>query len=134
MLLMFEAAVNPHLQIWDLAVKTGTALLGVGGGLLAVRKYLDDKKKAAADANETALKEIATAKADSVKPFSAKQQDVYFDLVTTTAVIANQYGRPDWDKAVDHFWVLFWSAVPSLRTRPSRKPSTTLQTLWRRRR
>lgn len=109
---MLQQAETLSLHIWDLAIKTGTGLLAVVGGLLAVRKYLDDKKRAAEDAAETARKTIALAKADSIKPFSAKKQEVYFDLLKTTAFISNRYNRPGWQKAVDHFWILFWGAIP----------------------
>jgi hypothetical protein len=109
---MFEQAIPLGLQIWDLAVKTGTAVLAVVGGFLGARKYLDDKKRAAEDARENSIRAIALAKVDSVKTFSAKKQEIYFDLVKTTAFISNRYNRPGWQTAVDHFWILFWGAIP----------------------
>lgn len=79
--------------------------LAIIGAYVAVIKYLDEKRKA----NET-------AKIDSQKPFSAKQQEVYFDLLSTTSLIANRITDPNADperaKAMEHFWVLFWGALP----------------------
>ena len=33
-------------------------------------------------------------------------------MLETTAFISNQQNTPGWDKAVDHFWILFWGSVP----------------------
>lgn len=81
------------------AVGSVVALIGAYVGVL---KYLEEKRKA----NET-------ARTESQKPFSAKQQEIYFDLVMTTAIIGNRPRRdPDRRKAEKHFWVLFWGPIP----------------------
>lgn len=102
---MIIEAANPQLQWWDLSLKAVASLLAILGSYVAVMKYLDEKRKA----NET-------AKIDSQKPFSAKQQEVYFDLLGTTSLIANRTTDPNQDperaKAMEHFWALFWGALP----------------------
>jgi hypothetical protein len=96
------------------------ALIAVGGGLWALYKYLRDKKDGLD--KDRAIREQAnkTAEIESQKPFSAKQQEVYFDLLATTSLIATrepeneeeQKGIPERDAAIRHFWVLFWGALP----------------------
>ena len=78
---MFEQAIDPRFQIWDLAIKTGTGLLAVVGGLIAAKKYLDDKKFADNQASENATKAIAAAKADYVKAFLSQAAGDLFRLV-----------------------------------------------------
>ncbi len=91
------------------------ALIAVGGGLWALYKYLRDKKEALD--KDRVIREQAnkTAEIESQKPFSAKQQEIYFDLLTTTSLIATREpeneeekkGIPERDAAIRHFWVLF---------------------------
>ena len=93
---------DAHLQYWQLATGAITSLIAIVGALLAVFKYIDEKRKS----NET-------ARVESQKPFSAKQQEIYFDLLNTTAFLSNRDPQdPDWEKVWSHFWVLFWGAVP----------------------
>ena len=102
---MLAEAASPQLQWWDFSLKAVASFLAIVGAYIAVIKYLDEKSKA----NQT-------AKIDSQKPFSAKQQEVYFDLLSTTSLIANRITLPNEDleraKAIEHFWVLFWGALP----------------------
>lgn len=106
-------SLNPY---WDAFVGLLPTLIAVGGGLWAVYRYLRDKKEAAE--KERFLKEqaIQTAKTESQKPFSAKQQEIYFDLLDTTSLIANKITNPNIDvirqAAIQHFWVLFWGPLP----------------------
>jgi hypothetical protein len=82
------------------------SLITLVGAFLAILKYLDEKQKA-----------NVTARTESQKPFSAKQQEIYFDLLSTTALISN--GNPDdldHAKAREHFWILFWGALPMVAT------------------
>jgi hypothetical protein len=111
----------------DAGISLLPALIAVAGGLWAFYKYLRDKRdtfdkelrdKSDALGKELALKAQAneTAKIESQKPFSAKQQEVYFDLLSTTSLIANRITEPKADreraKAIEHFWVLFWGPLP----------------------
>jgi hypothetical protein len=107
---MIAETSNSQLQWWDFTLRAVASLLAIIGAYLAVMKYLDEKRKA----NET-------AKIDSQKPFSAKQQEIYFDLLATTSLIANRTTEPHLDperaKAMEHFWVLFWGALPVVANR-----------------
>src|ERR1022692_4253976 len=101
-ILMQQVIIGSETAVFEFALKAIASLIALVGAYLAVRKYLDEKGKA----NET-------ARTESQKPFSAKQQEIYFDLLSTTALISTS-GKEDaaWGPAVDHFWVLFWGAVP----------------------
>jgi hypothetical protein len=122
----------------DVVLSSLPVLIAVGGGLWATYKYLRDKRdifdkelrdrrdsldKELRDRGDALNKELAlkaqaneTARIESQKPFSAKQQEVYFDLLGTTSLIANRTTDPNADperaKAIEHFWVLFWGALP----------------------
>ena len=91
-------------------------LIAVVGGLWAAFKYLRDKKEALAKERTLREQAIQTARTESQKPFSAKQQQVYFDLLDTTSLISNLItdanNDPRRKKAIQHFWVLFWGALP----------------------
>src|ERR1700731_1570362 len=110
---------SPHPYV-DAVISLLPSLIAVGGGLWALYKYLRDKKDALD--KDRAIKEQAneTAKIESQKPFSAKQQEIYFDLLATTSFIATREpendeekkGMPERDAAIRHFWVLFWGALP----------------------
>jgi hypothetical protein len=90
------------LKTAEFILKVIASLIALIGSYLAIMKYLEEKRKA-----------NLTARTESQKPFSAKQQEIYFDLVSTTALISTS-GKTDpaWAPAVDHFWVLFWGPVP----------------------
>jgi hypothetical protein len=91
-----------NLETADFLLRLVASLLAIIGAYIAVIKYLDEKRKA----NET-------ARIESRKPFSAKQQEIYFELVSTASLLSS--GNPSkeqFDAAVKHFWVLFWGAVP----------------------
>jgi hypothetical protein len=91
--------VVKHGELIFRAVGSVVALIGAYVGAL---KYLEEKRKA-----------NKTARTESQKPFSTKQQEIYFDLVTTTAMIGNRRRKdPDRIKAEKHFWVLFWGPLP----------------------
>jgi hypothetical protein len=110
---------SPHPFV-DAFVSLLPALIAVGGGLWALYKYLRDKKDALD--KDRAVREQAnkTAEVESQKPFSAKQQEVYFDLLATTSFIATREpendeekkGIPKREAAIRHFWVLFWGTLP----------------------
>jgi hypothetical protein len=82
----------------------------------AAYKYLRDKRdifdKELRDASDAFDKELAvtaqaneTAKTESQKPFSAKQQQVYFDLLGTPSLIAritDANADPEGAKAIEH--------------------------------
>jgi len=101
------------------------ALIAVGGGLWAVYKYLRDERDALNKDLAVRAQANETAKIESQKPFSAKQQEIYFDLLATTSLIATrepeneeeQKGIPERDAAIRHFWVLFWGALPMVANR-----------------
>jgi|ERR1017187_2090366 hypothetical protein len=94
--------LEAHLKAFEFALKAVGSLIALIGAYLAIMKYLAEKRKA----NET-------ARTESQKPFSAKQQEVYFDLLSTTALISTrERNDPDRELAEAHFWVLFWGAVP----------------------
>jgi hypothetical protein len=88
-------------QKLELSLKAIGGFVALSGALLAVWKYLDEKRKA----NETAASEAR-------KPFSAKQLEIYLDLVNTTAFISNRMDEAEWEPTVKHFWVLFWGGIP----------------------
>lgn len=87
---------------WDAAFKGIGGLVAIFGAWLGVSKYFEERSKA----NRAALIEAQ-------KPFSAKRQEVYFELVSATSTIGNK-GRDDplWREADTQFWWLFWGAVP----------------------
>lgn len=108
---------HPYL---DAGMSLLPALIAVAGGLWALYKYLRDKKEGLE--KDRALREQAnkTAEIESQKPFTAKQQEIFFDLLATTSFIATREpeneeekkGLPERDAAIRHFWVLFWGALP----------------------
>jgi hypothetical protein len=87
-------SAHPYL---DAVVSLLPTLIAVGGGLWAVYKYLRDKKEALDKERGLRKQAIETAKTESQKPFSAKQQQVYFDLLDTTSLIANLITDPNND-------------------------------------
>jgi hypothetical protein len=96
-----------NLATAEFIVRAATAAVAVVGVPLAVMKYLNEKKKG----NET-------AQIEARKPFSAKQQEIYFDLVSTTSLISNGNSDDlDHAKAREHFWILFWGALPMVATK-----------------
>ena len=111
-------------SIWDEAIKVTAWVLGIATGAAGAWKYLDQKKDAHAKdllARRDALdKQVfeearadATRRLEIRKPFSLKQQEVYFDLLNTTAILSNRtVGEPEWWTASNHFWILFWGVVP----------------------
>jgi hypothetical protein len=106
-------SAHPYL---DAIVGLLPTLIAVAGGLWAVYKYLRDKKEALDKERDLREQSIRTAKTESQKPFSAKQQQIYFDLLDTTSLIANLITDPNNDlrrkEAIQHFWVLFWGSLP----------------------
>lgn len=90
------------LKTAEFALKALASLIALIGSYLAVMKYLEEKRKA-----------NLTARTESQKPFSVKQQEIYFDLLSTTALISTRDPKePVRENAEAHFWVLFWGAVP----------------------
>ena len=87
-----------NLELWLKAISSVIAIIGA---FIAVMKYLDERKKL----NET-------ARTESQKPFHEKQQEVYFDLVNTTAFLSNWADSDQWQANLKHFWILFWGPVP----------------------
>lgn len=110
---------SPH-PFLDALASMLPALVAVGGGLWALYKYLRDKKDGS-NKDRTLMEQAnRTAEIESQKPFSAKQQEIYFDLLATTSLIATREpenedekdGVPEREAAIRHFWVLFWGALP----------------------
>jgi hypothetical protein len=103
---------------WDFVLKAVASSVTLVGAYIAVEKYLDEKRKA----NET-------AKLEAQKPFAAKQQEVYFDLLATTSFIANRITDPNVDNerkdAIEHFWVLFWGCLPVVANREVARAADT---------
>ena len=90
-----------------------TALAAVVGGLFAVFKYLHEIKKARDDQEESRKQAALTAAVEARKPFLARQQEVYFDLVNTTSILGNNYASTQkWQKAFKRFWELYWGEIP----------------------
>jgi hypothetical protein len=106
-------SAHPYI---DILVGALPSLIAVGGGLWAVYKYLKDKREAQEKDLAAKTQANETARIESQKPFSAKQQEVYFDLLSTTALISNRITEPDKDpiraQAMEHFWILFWGVLP----------------------
>jgi hypothetical protein len=118
---MIKASPPSTHPILDAVVGLLPALIAVTGGLWALYKYLRDRKDASE--KDRAIREQAnkTAEIEAQKPFSAKQQEIYFDLLATTSLISTREpegeleqrgGIPERDAAIRHFWVLFWGALP----------------------
>ncbi|NKL40055.1 hypothetical protein GFL57_03335 [Rhizobium leguminosarum bv. viciae] len=91
-----------QMFFWDMAIKALGGFAALAGAWLAFSKYLHEK----AIENQAAMIEAK-------KPFSAKRQEVYYDLVSTTSRIANR-GKDDPIRktAEENFWWLFWGGVP----------------------
>jgi hypothetical protein len=109
MLLIESQPRQNYLPYLELSLKAIASLIAIIGAYITVLKYLNEKKKA----NET-------AKIESQRPFSEKQQAIYFDLLETTSLIANRVPTnatqalddPKRSNAIEHFWVLFWGGLP----------------------
>jgi hypothetical protein len=94
------------MALAEFILKAIASVIALIGAYLAIVKYLDEKRKA----NET-------AKVESQKPFSTKQQEIYFDLLLATSTIANRPpDNPKREEASMHFWDLFWGALPMVAT------------------
>jgi hypothetical protein len=90
----------------DVTPRIVASMIALIGAYLAIKKNLDKKRKA----NET-------AKIGAQRPFSTKQREIHFDLVTTTALIANgNPDDPDHEKRGRLFWILFWGPLPMVAT------------------
>jgi hypothetical protein len=75
-------------------------------------KYLHEIKKARQDQEENRRQAALSAALEARKPFLARQQEVYIDLVQTTAILGNNYtNTPRWQKAYKHFWELYWGEI-----------------------
>ena len=96
-----RVTIMEHLTNVELALKVIGSIIAITGAYLAIMKYLDQRHN-----------DSHTARVESQKPFSIKQQEVYFNLVNTTAIIANRFGQPEWEAACRDFWIMFWGAVP----------------------
>lgn len=110
-------ATSPSAHpLFDVFVNLLPTLIAVAGGLWAVYKYLRDKKETLDKEQTIRMQANETAKLEAQKPFSAKQQEVYFDLLNATSLIANRMTDPEIDdirkQAIQTFWVLFWGVLP----------------------
>ncbi|GJE83865.1 hypothetical protein [Methylorubrum thiocyanatum] len=87
----------------DLAIKGAGGVLALGGTLIAVLRYLDDRSKA-----------IETSALEARKPFLERRQSVYVELVQTTAVLGTIENRDDPAaiEAARRFWAVFWGMLP----------------------
>jgi hypothetical protein len=89
-------------DFWDAAFKGIGGLVAIVGATVGLSKYFDERAKA----NQAALIEAQ-------KPFSAKRQEVYFQLVSATSTIGNKdRSNPLRQEAETQFWQLYWGAVP----------------------
>ena len=101
-IVMQQVIIGSQTAIFEFALKAIGSLIALVGAYLAAARYLDEKRKA-----------NVTARTESQKPFSAKQQEIYFDLLSTTALISTrEQSDEERQRSEDHFWVLFWGAVP----------------------
>ena len=89
------------VQKFELAFKAIASVIALAGAIIAIAKYLDEKAK-----------ENRTARIEAQKPFYTKQQEVYYDLIETTAFLSNWPESSEWEDRRKHFWVLFWGPVP----------------------
>lgn len=87
----------------DLAIKGAGGALALGGTLIAVLRYLDDRSKA-----------IETASLEARKPFLERRQSVYVELVQTTAVLGTieDCNDPAAIDAARRFWAVYWGTLP----------------------
>ena len=87
---------------WDIFLKAVAGILGAFGAWLALEKYFHDKSK-----------DLDATLAEAQRPFRGKRQEVYYQLLGTTAALSNK-GLDDPSRAKDalDFWILYWGAVP----------------------
>jgi hypothetical protein len=119
-----SAAATHADTIIETLIKVSGWIIAVGTAVAGVWKYVDQKADAHAKdslARQDALahqlveeqRSDETRRLELRKPFTVKQQEIYFDLLNTTAILGNRYmNEPEWREAALHFWVLFWGAVP----------------------
>jgi len=87
---------------WDTILKGVAGCITISGAYIALAKYFDEKGQE----NRNSLL-LAQA------PFLSKRQEVYYLLVSTTAIIANSgLDDPTRHDATDDFWRLYWGALP----------------------
>lgn len=91
---------------FEATAKIVASVVALLGAYVTIAKYLQEKRKA----NESARIEAA-------KPFSTKQQEIYLELVKTTAILSNRQGHPEWEEAAKNFWVMFWGVIPMVADR-----------------
>ena len=87
---------------WDVFLKVIAGLVGAFGAWLALEKHFHDKAK-----------DLEASRAEAQRPFNGKRQEVYYQLLGTTAALGNK-GREDPTRAKDEldFWILYWGAIP----------------------
>ena len=86
---------------WDILLKSVAVALSISGAYITAAKFLDEKAKSSETQGMLAI-----------KPFSEKQQEIYFSLVDATSTIANRaVGHPEREPADARFWNLYWGAV-----------------------
>ena len=96
------ALQKPQADFWDELFKGVAGLITLAGALLATARYLREQKHA----NEVALIEAN-------KPFAERQQSIYYELISVTALMSNrERDDPARRIASDKFWELYWGAVP----------------------
>lgn len=91
-----------QVGFWEIVFKGVGGVVGIVGITITVSKYFAEKQKE----NHNSLL-VAQA------PFFAKRQDVYFRLVSTTAILGNVSPKsPARRNAESQFWQLYWGDVP----------------------
>ena len=93
--IQITGSAGDSAQVFEIAIKIIGSIIAIVGAYLAVLKYLEERRKA----NET-------AKIESQKPFFAKKQEIFLDLLTTTSVIANEPDRQNAERKIAErrFW------------------------------
>jgi hypothetical protein len=87
---------------WDTLLKGFGGIVAIIGVTVTVSTYFEEKRK-------ENYNRLLAAQA----PFFSKRQDVYFRLVSATAIVGNVSPKsPERREAESQFWRLYWGDVP----------------------
>lgn len=87
---------------WDICIKAVGSFVAIVGALLALQKYLDEKKD-----------QFRIEMAERDRPLKNQRELIYGQLISATSTIANSDPASDQRKAAEtHFWTLFWGPLP----------------------
>jgi hypothetical protein len=120
-----DIASSVKLERYDLAIKLLPSLtvivtvLGFAFTLLQYRVDQQEKRGAAEEQltkefkerAESAQRELATEQRQFMKPLLEKQQSLYFEASSATAIIASSSDQRERTQAANTFWRLYWGPL-----------------------